>query len=113
MDVVVTQLNESPLILHNVSDNAGNWIRFLLRGRRSNRDAIGASVAIDAVSGKQWNRVTTSVGYGGASELAVHFGLGAANRVNTARIQWPSGTIQVLTDLRAGQVHEVVEPLKE
>ena len=113
MDVVVTRLNESPLLLRNVSEGTGNWIRLLLRGRKSNRDGIGALVEIDADSGKQWNHVTTCVGYGGSSEPAVHFGLGPANRVRKVKIRWPSGATQVLTDLGAGRLHEIVEPHNE
>src|SRR5439155_1178709 len=111
--VVVTRLNESPILLRNVSEGTGNWIRLLLRGRKSNRDGIGALVEIDADSGKQWNHVTTCVGYGGSSEPAVHFGLGPANRVRKVKIRWPSGATQVLTDLGAGRLHEIVEPHNE
>ena len=109
IDAVVTRLNEAPMVLRNVSDNAGGWIRFRLRGTRSNRDAIGAWIEIEAEQGRQWNRVTTSVGYGGSSEPAVHFGLGKVRRVSKAIIRWPSGTVQELKDLEIGRVHEIDE----
>ncbi len=110
IDVVVTRLNESPLVLRNVTQGSGNWIRFLLHGKRSNRDAIGARIEIETPEGRQWNRVTTCVGYGGSSEPIVHFGLGRERRVEKAVIYWPSGTVQSLSGLEAGRVHEIDEP---
>ncbi|MDQ2899858.1 MAG: FG-GAP-like repeat-containing protein, partial [Acidobacteriota bacterium] len=74
VDAVVTRLNEQPLVLRNVSA-AGNWIDFRLIGHKSNRDGIGAWLHVTSESGEQWNRVTTSVGYGCSSDRVVHFGL--------------------------------------
>jgi hypothetical protein len=110
IDAVVTRLNEAPLVLLNTSEESGNWIRFRLRGTRSNRDGLGAWIRIETETGKQWNRATTSVGYGGSSEATVHFGLGTATKVTKAVIRWPSGTVQELKDLEVSRVREVVEP---
>ncbi len=110
IDAVVTRLNEAPVVLCNRSDPSGGWIRFRLRGTRSNRDAIGAWIEIETDSGRQWNRVTTSVGYAGSSEPTVHFGLGPARRVRQAVVRWPSGARQTLRDPEPGRVHLVVEP---
>ncbi|NWG13674.1 MAG: VCBS repeat-containing protein [Acidobacteria bacterium] len=110
IDVVVTRLNEPPLVLRNVTQESGNWIRFILRGKRSNRDAIGAWVEIETAEGRQWNRVTTCVGYGGSSEPIVHFGLGRECEAEKVVIRWPSGTVQSLSSLAAGRVHEISEP---
>jgi Tfp pilus assembly protein PilF len=111
IDIVVTRLNESPLILRNVSEGTGNWVRFKMRGTRSNRDGIGTFIEIETESGRQVNHVTTSVGYGGSSEPAVHFGLGNARKLRKVRVRWPSGTIQELADLEIGRQHEIVEPM--
>jgi hypothetical protein len=97
-------------VLRNVTEGSGNWIRFRLHGSRSNRDGVGALVEVETDAGKQWNRVTTCVGYGGSSELAVHFGLGSASRVRKVRIRWPSGTVQSLSGMDVGRLHEIFEP---
>jgi enediyne biosynthesis protein E4 len=110
IDAVVTRLNEPPAVLMNVSPTTGNWIRFRLQGTRSNRDGVGAMIEIETEKGRQWNRITTSVGYAGSSEPIAHFGLGACNRVAKATIHWPSGAVQIVTDPEAGKLHLVVEP---
>ena len=109
IDVVVTRLNESPLVLRNVSPSTGHWLEVKLTGHRSNRDAIGAMVHITTEAGDQWNRVTTSVGYGCSSDSTVHFGLGSATVVSTLEVAWPSGIRQAIHDVPADQILTVEE----
>jgi Tfp pilus assembly protein PilF len=94
MDAVVTRLNQAPLLLRNVTRGAGHWIELKLVGTRSNRDGIGAAISIKTPAGKQWNRVTTSVGYSSSSDRVVHFGLNRETVVQSMDIVWPSGVKQ-------------------
>jgi len=94
MDAVVTRLNQAPLVLKNVTRSAGHWVELRLVGSRSNRDGIGALVAVKTPAGKQWNRVTTAVGYSSSSERIVHFGLGRETDLQSIEIVWPSGDAQ-------------------
>lgn len=110
IDAVVTRLNESPIVLHNVTADAGHWIVLQLRGTRSNRDGIGARVHIVTGTGEQWNRLTTSIGYAGSSQPMVHFGLGGATRIRRVEIEWPSGMRQTLVDVAADRYLVVTEP---
>ncbi len=111
IDVVVTRLNEAPQVLPNVTDTRNHWLAVKLRGRRSNRDGIGARVRIVTDSGSQWNRITTSVGFAGSSEPVAHFGLGRDRIVKLIEIQWPSGTAQRLEKIEADRYLEIEEPL--
>jgi enediyne biosynthesis protein E4 len=110
IDIVVTRLNEKPLLLKNVSEGSGHWIMLRLEGTRSNRDGIGARVHLVAASGEQWNRVTTSVGYGGSSDRLVHFGLASDSAVESIGIDWPSGVRQTLRNVPADRYYEIKEP---
>src|SRR5215469_10599650 len=85
---------------------ANHWIILRLVGERSNRDGIGARICI----GDQWNHMTTAVSYASSSDFGVHFGLGATRHVGKIEIRWPSGAVQVLTDVNVDQVLEVHEP---
>ena len=105
--VVVTRLNQSPVVLRNRC--GGNWLELRLEGRRSNRDAIGARVHIMTEDGDQWNRVTTAVGYASSSDRAVHFGLGTAREVKRIEIEWPSGKRQTLGPTSGNQILTVKE----
>jgi hypothetical protein len=110
IDVVVTRLNEKPVLLKNAVTKDRHWIGFHLRGTTSNRDGIGARIRIKTASGEQWNHLTTSVGYASSSEPSVHFGLGADTEVELVEIRWPSGAVQRLENLKADRYVEVEEP---
>jgi len=102
LDLVLTRLNEPALVLWNRTQSPANWVEFELRGRRSNRDGIGARVEIETPKGKQWNRAVTSSGYGASSPKLVHFGIGAATKVDSVVIRWPSGAVQRLDNVSLG-----------
>ena len=87
-----------------------HWLTLLLVGTRSNRDGLGAKIKLTASSGAvQFNHATTSVGYASSSDRRVHFGLGGERLVRALEIKWPSGTVQILKDIKAGQVLTVEE----
>jgi enediyne biosynthesis protein E4 len=109
IDVAVTRLNESPIVLRNITDQAGHWSQLRLAGRKSNRDGIGAWIHVVTESGEQWNRVTTSVGYGCSSDRLAHFGLGKDSVVKTMEIDWPSGIKQRLENIQADRFLTIEE----
>ena len=110
MDIVVTSLGRSPRILLNSGGNGNHWLVVALRGRRSNRDAIGARLALTTASGRMlYNHVSTSVGFMSSSDKRVHFGLGREDRVRSLEIRWPNGSLQRLSDVPVDRVLEVEE----
>jgi hypothetical protein len=111
VDVVVSAIGEPAQILYNVTADAGHRLDLRLRGTKSNRDGLGATVKLTAASGRvQYNHATAAVGYASSSDRRVHFGLGADRSAREIEIRWPSGTTQVLRDVTADQVLEVKEP---
>jgi tetratricopeptide (TPR) repeat protein len=109
VDLAVTRLNEPARILWNRTEGGGNWIALELQGTISNRDAIGAWVEVSTIAGSQWNRVPASSGYGCTPSRVLHFGLGAAEKVEKVRIRWPSGREQDLTNLPVNRFLRVIE----
>jgi hypothetical protein len=110
-DLVVTSLNERPRILLSSGGNGNHWLLVSLRGRKSNRDAVGAAIELRLASGRRlFGHVSPSVGFMSSSDRRVHFGLGGEARVELVRIEWPSGTVQELREVAADRVLEVEEP---
>src|SRR5262249_40632276 len=46
MDVLIMNMGQPPSLLRNIYSGRNHWIKVALRGTRSNRSAIGASVTI-------------------------------------------------------------------
>ena len=57
MDAFVVNLGAPATLLHNVSQNSNHWLTVKLKGKKSNRDGIGARLELLA-GGTQANRRT-------------------------------------------------------
>jgi hypothetical protein len=108
----------SDYLYYNYAPNDGNtngWLTVKCIGTVSNRSAIGAKVrAKVTMAGKTlWllREITTGDGWAG-KPLEAYFGMGNATKVETLRIEWPSGTIQDLENVPSKQYLIVSEPAR-
>ena len=109
IDAVVIVLNGLPEIWMNHSNDHNHWIILNLVGVKSNRDGLGTKVKITTNLGSQYNEATTAVSYNSSSDKRVHFGLGSSVVVDSIELVWPSGTRQVLKNVKGDQVLTVTE----
>ena len=87
------------------------WLWLDLVGRKSNRDAIGASVTLTTASGRKLrNHVAPSGGFMSSSDRRLHFGLGKESEVRSLEIRWPSGRTQTLERVTPDRVLKIEEP---
>jgi hypothetical protein len=93
------------------NEGGGNRaVRLALRGSGSNRDAIGAHVtAYVASNTRRVQMVKTGSSYLSQSELPLTIGLGGLESIPKIEIAWPSGKIEQLTAVEAGQTVIVEE----
>jgi hypothetical protein len=96
LDFFQTNRDQPSLLYHNRSAPAGNWIELKLAGTRSNRDAIGARVTLRAGGQRLIREVNCGNGFESQSSTRLHFGLGAATRIDELEIRWPSGLVETL-----------------
>jgi len=100
-------------VLKNVLESLPPSIAFRLRGTKSNRDAIGASITVEAGELKQTRMLQAGSGFLSQHSKDVFFGLGSATARVRAAIHWPSGLVQQLHDLPINHrvwVEEGTEP---
>jgi tetratricopeptide (TPR) repeat protein len=86
-------------ILKNVMERLPSSIAFRLRGTKSNRDAIGASVTVETELGRQTRMLQAGSGFLSQHSKEEFFGLGEAKAPVRASIRWPSGLVQNLQDI--------------
>jgi len=110
-DVLITCLNKIPLVLENRLPEMGNWVKVRLQGTKCNRDALGARVTVEAASGKinQMREMRFSSSFASSHNVYLHWGLGAAKKVDRLTIRWPGGEKEVFTDLPANSAYRIVE----
>jgi len=108
LDVLVTT-NGGPAHLYRNQGGTNQSLRVKLAGTNSNRNGIGAIVRLSAGGEKQWQMVHSGSSYLSQSELVLTFGLGSKTRADTIEIQWPSGQVDKLSDINAGQTVTIQE----
>jgi hypothetical protein len=109
LDLLVTT-NNGPAYLYRNDQSAGHHaVRFHLRGTKSNRDAIGATVRLYNGSDVQMRMVQGGSSYLSQSELPVTFGVGGRDRVERVVVDWPSGETQEFKNLSAGKAYQATE----
>ena len=78
--------------------NNNNWIKIQLKGIASNFNGIGARVEIYGAWGKQIRDVRSGDGFANMNTLNAHFGIGTATEIDSVRVIWPSGHVDVVED---------------
>ena len=110
IDLFILNLNGPPTLLRNDGDHDNHYLLVRTVGTKSNRDGIGARVIISAGGQSQHAEVQSGGSYLSHNDLRLHFGLGQAEHVDRLEVRWPSGVVQVLSDIAVDQVLTVVEP---
>ncbi|MGB8261014.1 MAG: CRTAC1 family protein [Terracidiphilus sp.] len=101
IDVVISPIDGQPVLLKNVNPDHHHWVEFKLvggadpaTGKRSPRDAVGATVYLTANGLRQREDVMSGGSFISSNDQRPHFGLGDAADAGTAEIHWPSGQIE-------------------
>jgi enediyne biosynthesis protein E4 len=107
LDLIVSNLDGEAFVFRNRARTLHperGFFRIALEGARGNRDGYGAKVTLHAGGERQFHDHTPYRGYKSTVEKTIHFGLGAATRVDSLEVRWPDGTYQILRDLEINQV---------
>lgn len=113
LDLFITNGTGNSFFYENTTLNGtefeiGKWFQLSLEGTISNRDAIGTTVTLQTDK-ETYIRYYSGVGFLGQSLKPIHFGLADAARIEELKIQWPSGHIDIYTDVEMNVFGKAVE----
>jgi len=97
VDLVINNLDGKPVVLRNVAASTGHWLGLRLMGdvsKKSPRDAIGSIAYVTAGNIRQRQDVISGAVYCSQNDMTLHFGLGAATKVDKLEIKWPDGSLE-------------------
>lgn len=109
IDLLIANLDSAPTLLRGTAAS-GHWIILDLVGTRSNRSAIGARATVQTGDIAQIRDVRSGGSYQSQNDMRLHFGLGEHSRIDSIRIRWPSGAVQVLEAVDADRILTIEEP---
>jgi hypothetical protein len=78
-------------------------------GTRSNRDGIGAKITLKIGKRTLVDEVRSGSSYISQNDLRVHFGLGAADKLDVVQVRWPSGLVERFGNLQVDAIHTLKE----
>ncbi len=109
LSAVVSNMNAAPSLLVNQVRTANHWVEIRTVGTKSNRDGIGAKIRVHAGTRTWVDEVRSGSSYDSQNDMRVHFGLGAATKIDWVEIRWLSG----LTERFEGPAVDKIHVLKE
>lgn len=102
-DLIVTQLNAPPLVLHNQGGNKNHALRIDLTGLADNKSAIGTKVEVFSNGHVQKFEVAGGSGYLSQGSTEILGGLGQSDNADVVRLLWPTGVPQDELDVAANK----------
>src|SRR5579871_3053232 len=133
LSAVVSNMNAAPSLLVNQVRTPNHWVAFHLSGAhptakgrhgsaqgssqsstqseslKSTRDAIGARIKVKAGSRILVDEVRSGSSFISHNDMRVHFGLGAATKIDSVEVRWQSGLTETFTTVSADKLNELKE----
>ncbi|MES2733724.1 MAG: VCBS repeat-containing protein [Bacteroidota bacterium] len=115
LDLIINNINDVADIYQNhatdqpdktdkVTDNRTHFLRLQLKGSSLNLQGLGSKVRLSYQHQVQVHEQAIYRGFQSTVESTIHFGLGAANTIDSLEITWPDGKYQLLRGVKADQL---------
>jgi enediyne biosynthesis protein E4 len=112
LDLLLSTNAGPAYLFRNEAQNGGaanRSLRLKLVGTKSNRDGIGAVVRVTSGGETQTQMLRSGSSYLSSSELVLTFGLAQHDKAESIEIRWPSGQVDHLPNVAAGQTITATE----
>ena len=107
LDVVVSTNGGPARVFRNLATARG--VRVQVRGVKSNRSGLGAEVRLRSGARNLSHVVRSGSSYCSQSELAATFGLAGGASAGPLEVRWPSGVVDTVPSVTAGELVIVEE----
>ena len=109
MSAVISNMNARPSLLVNQVRSPNHWIGLRLQGTKSNRDGIGARVTAKVGTRILVDEVRSGSSYDSNNDMRIHLGLGAATKIDSIQVRWPSGLVEQFDGVSVDAIHTLRE----
>jgi len=109
ISAVVSNMNAPPSLLVNQVRTKNHWVAFRMIGTKSNRDGIGARLRVKAGSRILVDEVRSGSSFDSNNDMRVHFGLGAAAKIDWLEVRWPSGLLEKFENVEVDAIRTIKE----
>ena len=105
LDLIVNNINEAAGVYRNDLEkrSSSHYLKLRLKGEGLNSLGIGAKIFCYTKNGLQLLEQMPTRGYQSSVSEILHIGLGKIDHVDSLKIIWPNGTMEVQENLKADQ----------
>src|SRR5262245_63755686 len=98
LDVLIINNGDAPILLRNEGGNRNNWLGLQLVATKSNPGAVGAIITWTEGGVKRSRLKTSGGGYLSCQDHSEIMGAGAAAKIDSVEVKWPSGKVDKLAN---------------
>ena len=111
VDIIASNINDNVLLYKNNAENLikNSYLKIKLNGKESNHLGYGTKITLTTKDGIQYYECTGIRGFQSSSDPNINVGLGKNTVVDEIKVVWPSGKMQVLTNVDANQILTINE----
>jgi hypothetical protein len=102
-------LSLGELELFKNKTNANHWVQMDLIGQVSSKDAVGAYVECFTNGVKQIRLLGSEIHRYSKNSSRIHFGLGDNTNIDSLKIYWPSGIVQLIKNIEVDKIYKIDE----
>ena len=116
VDLLVTtfevwpEVKQTLRVYRNTLEDGGNWIGFRFREGGAGPSPVGVRVTLHYNGRSAVRQIVTGDSFRSQQANTVHFGLGQAERVESAEVRWPNGQVLTLRDPALNRYHAISAP---
>jgi hypothetical protein len=105
LDLIMNNLNDKAGIYKNNSEilNKNHFLSIQLQGIDRNSSAIGSKISVYSGTSMLVRELLPVRGFQSSVDHTLHFGLGTLVKIDSIKIQWPKGEVQVVRNILVDQ----------
>ena len=104
VDVIVTNVGDVPSVLLNATSNKNQSVTLKLIETKTNHFSVGARVVLKTDKRTMMRNVEAGASYLSQNDLRLHFGLGAAEKIESVDVRWSDGQSERVAGVEAGKI---------
>ncbi len=105
LDLIVNNIDQEAFIYKNNASEltSGNYLKLRFNGVPKNKMGIGSIVTVWTKGKMQMQELTLTRGYESSVEPILYFGFAKYEIVDSLKVQWPDGKVELQTNIKANQ----------
>jgi hypothetical protein len=104
LEIITNNIDDVASVFENTSNGLNNHLTLKFQGPDKNPFGVGVKATVFTGGSKQFQELTLSRGFQSSIAPQMHYGLGKTDLVDSIKLQWPDGKVEILNDIKPNEV---------